>query len=117
MLYKKKNRFAEYVKDSIELKKVLAHELINTFHGCMNHGNKFKLYADLTKKKLGIDVEVRASKETMECSGMLDAKKKKAKYTIECQKCGETFYGQRKSNLVLYPEKYLCKCGGNLKIV
>ena len=104
------------MKNEEQIQSILAHELVHTIYGCMNHGKKFKKYADIVYEKLGIHIDSRAKQREAEISGIIEAKTKKAKYILECQKCNTIIYRQRKSNLVLYPERYRCKCGGKFNL-
>lgn len=105
------------MNDEKQIEATLAHELVHTIYGCMNHGVKFKKYAAIVYDRLGIQVDTRASKEQAEISGITDAKINHAKYVIQCQECGTKIYRQKRSNLVLHPERYRCKCGGILKLL
>ena len=37
------------------------------------------------------------------------------KYLLACTKCGKEIVRYRRSKVVLHPEKYRCKCGGEIK--
>ncbi|MDD7113989.1 MAG: hypothetical protein PUH88_05920 [Lachnospiraceae bacterium] len=109
--------FSRYAMENEELiKKILAHELVHTIPGCMNHGPIFHRYGNMVQAKLGIPISTRASEEDTYQSGVARVKQEKAKYKIECEKCGKIIYRQKKSRLVLRPEKYRCTCGGKLRL-
>ncbi|MDO4976696.1 MAG: SprT-like domain-containing protein [Eubacteriales bacterium] len=105
------------MEDEKQVRTTLAHELVHTINGCMNHGKTFHRYGSMVERKLGIQVETKASKEESELSGIAEARIQKAKYVILCEGCGEKIYRQKKSNVVIHPERYRCKCGGTLKLI
>lgn len=99
--------------DEKEIKDILAHELLHTVEGCYDHGQKWK-YLAKQLKPLGYDVTARTSYEKV---GVDDPRSEKAyNYIIQCQKCGQVIYRQRKCNLTEKTKYYRCaRCGGKLK--
>lgn len=101
------------------IRNTLIHELLHTCPGCLNHGPKWKAYAALVQKQLGYHI-IRAGGDKDKDSAIEQARQQKreryqTQYFLICEKCGQTFVRYRKSNLVLHPEKYRCKCGGKIK--
>ncbi|MBR3756177.1 MAG: sprT domain-containing protein, partial [Firmicutes bacterium] len=95
------------------------HELLHTCPGCLNHGPKWKAYAGIVQQRCGYQI-VRTGGDKDKAPAIEAARQKKRegyqiKYLLVCTKCGQEFPRFRKSNLVLYPEKYRCKCGGTIK--
>ena len=91
-----------------EIKNVIAHELIHTCPGCFNHGDNFKAYMDKLNAH-GYSVATAYTGEAPELE-------QNAKYKIVCKSCGQTFYRMRMSDVVKYPDRYKCTCGGKLEV-
>ena len=105
------------LKDPEEIRKTLAHELIHTLPGCMNHQAAFHRYAAIVEHSLGIPVETRATRDSQQRSGIAKARMAKVKYMIRCTQCDYAYYRMKRSALVLHPERYRCgKCGGKLEV-
>lgn len=101
------------------IRNTLIHELLHTCPGCLNHGAKWKGYASLVQQQWGYQI-IRAGGDKDSDSAIEAARQEKragyqTKYLLVCAKCGQEFIRYRKSNLVLHPEKYRCKCGGKIK--
>lgn len=112
---------SEYHLQSSEraIRNTLIHELLHTCPGCLNHGPKWKTYADIVQKRFGYNI-TRAGGDKDTDSAIEAARKEKragyqTQYLLICTGCGQEFPRYRKSNLVLHPEKYRCKCGGTIK--
>lgn len=89
---------------------VLAHELLHTCPGCLNHGARWKAYAAQARTRCGYETARTAS------YGVLPkTEPKPVKYLLQCQSCGALIPRQRMSRLVRAPWRYRCKCGGKLK--
>lgn len=102
-----------FMENEQAVKDTLAHELVHTMHNCRNHGRNFHVYARKIEKILGdVEIQVRASQEDMD----MEALKRRAKYLVRCQSCGHEWYRQRRSKLILHPERYHCGCGGRLDV-
>lgn len=100
------------------IRDTLAHELIHTIDGCMNHKTKFKENCKKANSLFGWGVTTKANKEEGINSGITQARAKAAKYVIICPKCKATWYRQRACNLSKYPWRYLCKkCMCNLELI
>lgn len=103
------------------IRNTLIHELLHTCPGCLNHGQKWKAYARIVQNRFGYNI-VRAGGDKDEASALEAARREKragyqTQYLLVCTKCGQEFIRYRKSNLVLHPEKYRCKCGGTIERV
>lgn len=95
--------------DSSFVYTVLAHEVLHTCPGCMNHGAHWKLYAARMRERYGYPIERTAS------YGLLpEQKPAPTRYMLQCTVCGAVFPRQKKSKLVQHPGRYRCKCGGKL---
>lgn len=112
---------SEYHLKSSErgIRNTLIHELLHTCPGCLNHGPKWKSYASIVQKRFGYNI-IRAGGDKDADSAIEAARREKragyqTQYLLVCTKCGQEFPRYRKSNLVLHPEKYRCKCGGKIK--
>lgn len=94
------------------VKEILSHEVLHTCHGCMNHGERWKIYCKSMEQAYGYRLK-RTS--TYEVLGIEDQRKAKVyQYVIECSHCGQRIYRQRKSPLTDSPNRYRCRCGGSL---
>ena len=112
---------SEYHLQSSEraVRNTLIHELLHTCQGCLNHGPKWKYYADLVQREMGYKIlRCGGDKDRNDAIEVARQEKRDArrpKYILICAQCGHEFQRYRKSNLVLHPEKYRCKCGGKIK--
>ena len=97
--------------EEIEILTTLMHEVLHTCDGCDNHGEKWKHYAAIANKKYGYHIQTKTSSDTKYKDATYLPK---ASYCVQCKKCGKNYEFQRKAKIVLYPELYRCKCGGNL---
>ena len=101
------------LEDEESVRNTLAHELVHTCEGCMNHGAGFQRIGKMVEERLGIPVNRTATKEESERSGIKDVYRMKAGYRVRCENCGAVIYRQRKSALIKHPERYRCgNCGG-----
>lgn len=88
----------------------LAHEVLHTCHGCRNHGNRWKGYAARMNEALGYHI---ARTGTCHALGVPDDTP--VRHLLVCTRCGMQFRRARASRLVQQPERYRCKCGGQLE--
>lgn len=90
-------------------KNVLAHEILHSCKGCRNHQARWKAYAERMNTAYGYDIRRTHSPEAL---GVLsDAP---CRYRLRCQRCGAVLERMKKSPLVRHPERYRCRCGGQL---
>ena len=97
----------------ISCRQTIAHELIHTCPGCMDHGDRFRYYASKMNNAYGYNISRTNSAEEM---GVPDRRKTDAKFIITCRKCGSSFTRTKRSALIESPSKYRCKCGGELYV-
>ncbi len=91
---------------------VLAHELLHTCPGCMNHGPQWKRYAAAVRERLGYAVTRTASYPVLP-----EHPPQPPKYILRCEQCGAVITRQKRSALVEHPSRYRCRCGGKLRRV
>ena len=110
--------------DVNSLKETILHELLHTISGCMNHGTRWKMYADMVNKAYGYNIKrTKSYEESGLCDEMIaEMKAKRAEkvnssptYVIECTKCGYRYVRHKMSKMVSNPDCYLCgTCHGEL---
>lgn len=96
--------------DDQQAKNTIAHELLHTVEGCMNHGRYWNKLASIVNTRYpqycikrttspaekGIHIEYR--------------------YLLRCTKCGNQLGRHKRSRFVEHPENYICsKCGGKFE--
>ena len=92
-------------------RQTIAHELIHTCPGCLNHGNDFNRYAGIMNEKYGYSISRTSSPEELGIKEDQSA----AKYIIKCRRCGNTITRMRKSALLSQLDRCRCTlCGGSL---
>ncbi len=91
---------------------VLAHEVLHTCSGCMNHKKLWKSYAEIMNKALGLNIT-----NTSSCVGLGVEDISKVRYIAVCEKCSVQIKRQRMSLLIKHPERYRCRCGGRFAII
>ena len=101
---------AQLLQDDVDdqaVKDTIAHELLHTVEGCMNHGRYWHRLAGLVNQRCpGYNIKQRTNAE--EKGIQIDYK-----YTLQCQNCGAVAGRHRRSAFVDHPEHYSCvKCGG-----
>lgn len=93
-------------------KEVLAHEILHTCKGCMNHGNSWKRYAGIMNNTYGYNIARTASCDSL---GM---KPIKANYIVKCKGCGAETTRIKMSKLITHTGVYRCsKCKSKLERV
>ena len=99
-------------------RQTIAHELIHTCPGCMNHGRLFKKYAGMMNRAYGYDIKRTNSCSEMGVEAPLDDEMRhsqEARYILLCESCGKRIGRMRMSKAVAKPFMYRCACGGGLK--
>ena len=100
--------------DKDAIRAILFHELLHTMPGCMNHGVKWKGYAEKVKQAYGVTVSRISRREE---HGLPEREVAPVRYELICLGCGTIIGRKRRCSLVDHPERYRCaKCGGNLQI-
>ena len=98
-----------------KIKEVIAHELLHTCPGCMNHGKKWKLYAEEMNRAFGYGITRTYTDEKIGITPL--PTREEYKYTLVCNGCGTLIKRKRRCRLVENPELYRCgKCGGTMKL-
>jgi len=92
------------------VRETLAHEVLHTCWGCKNHGERWKSYAGRMNEAYGYHISRTG---TWEAVGLSDPKK--VNYLLVCRRCGQEFRRTKASSLVRHPERYRCRCGGELE--
>ena len=95
--------------DSAFVRTVLAHEVMHTCPGCMNHGASWKRYAAKMRDRYGYEI-TRTSGYPL----LPEKEPPAARYMLQCTACGTKFPRQKLSRLVQEPSRYRCRCGGRL---
>ena len=80
-------------------RQTLAHELIHTCEGCMNHGELFRRYAEKMNRKYGYNIKRTNSAEEMG----VESGSENGKYIVVCKKCGKEIRRTRQSPLTKNP--------------
>ena len=96
--------------DDQAVKNTIAHELLHTVEGCMNHGQNFHRLARLVNARCpGYNIKSRTAAED---KGI----QMQYKYILRCTGCGAALGRHRRSHFVDHPEHYRCsKCGGKFE--
>lgn len=101
-------------EDQKAVRETLAHEILHTAPDCMNHGNIWKRYANMMKRKYGYDV---TRTKNIACYGITKPVSETS-YTIKCQGCGQVIHRHKKSKLITHIHLYRCgKCKNKLVLV
>lgn len=92
------------------LKEVIIHEMIHAIAdyetaSYNSHSNRWKYYIDKVNEAYGYNI----SRLSMLSNFGLSEKDFSYKYTIFCPKCGTKWNRMKKCDLVLNPNKYVCK--------
>ena len=88
--------------DSQSVHDTIAHEVLHSIPGCMNHGEKWNYYARQFMTALPQFNISRCSNNEGFNNYLKRAMETQAKYTIICKKCGARFYKARKSQWMEY---------------
>lgn len=92
------------------VEETLAHEVLHTCWGCKDHGARWKGYAQRMNAAYGYYITRTGTWEAM---GLEE--QKADRYLLVCRACGLEFRRAKASRLVSHPERYRCRCGGELK--
>ena len=96
--------------DDQAVKNTIAHELLHTVDGCMNHGRYWHKLAGLVNQRCpGYNVKGRTSAEEKGIQIQY-------KYLLRCTGCGAAAGRHKKSRFVEHFDRYICsKCGGKFE--
>ena len=101
----------------------IAHEVLHSIPGCMNHGEKWNYYARQFMTALPQFNISRCGNNEGFNNYLKKAMETQAKYTIICKKCGARFYKTRKSQWMDYLMRggkcyaYHRGCGGDFEVI
>ena len=79
----------------------------------MNHGKRWKAYAQKVGEALGVSITRTAPME----GPVEPLRQEEVKYLLQCQSCGRLIPRKRRSKAVDHPERYRCPCGGKLTLI
>ena len=102
------------------IRQIIAHELLHTCRGCMNHADTWKKYAEAMNRSFGYNIKRTSSGEEL---GLEPAERKiredeEYRYILICQQCGAEIKRKKRCKVVDNPAHYRCgKCGGTLKLM
>lgn len=96
--------------DDQAVKNTIAHELLHTVDGCMNHGRYWHKLAGLVNERCpGYNIRSRTSAEEKGIQIHY-------KYMLRCTGCGAIAGRHKKSRFVEHFDRYICsKCGGKFE--
>lgn len=92
---------------------VLVHEVLHSCKGCMNHGVVWKNHATTMNRKFNYKISRCSSLDTLG----IESENVDAKYIIQCKKCENRVFRNRKSKLTENVNSYKCNCGGELDMI
>lgn len=92
-----------------EIRNTIAHEFLHTCENCMNHGKRWKYFANKLNNCYHYNIKTTTS---------LD-KSNEAKYIVECPSCGKRVFRYKSCNVTQKPYLYICgNCGNKgLKLI
>ena len=110
---------SRFVLDAPEeaIRNVIAHEVLHTCRGAMDHQSKWKEYASLMNRTYGYTIKRTNSFEELGLVRSKPAGEPNYRYIIRCKRCGRQMQRQRASRLTRHPDLYRCRCGGRLEVV
>lgn len=93
------------------IRNTIAHEILHSCDGCMNHGAKWHRFATIMNQKYGYDIQTYVTKEEQAIRNEVEPVK--YKYNFKCNKCGATVGKHKKCRFTEHTSLYWCsKCGG-----
>lgn len=93
-------------------RETLAHEVLHTCPGCRNHGQRWREYARRMNEAWGYHISRTTTDEAL---GVEQARP--CRYLLRCGSCGAEIKRFRSSPLTRHPERYRCRCGGQLTLL
>lgn len=99
-------------------KETIIHEILHTCKGCMNHGSKWKYYADIINWKYKGKYNI--TRTTNEEDKGVEFNPRMYKYVIRCEKCGiQAGYNRICETVKATKLGYTqcIKCGGKFKLI
>jgi predicted SprT family Zn-dependent metalloprotease len=106
-------------KHETGLKATLIHEILHTCEGCMNHGPRWKHWAQIVHEHTGLIIQRTDSAQNKGFSTeTYSVKRMPIKYQLMCKRCGYSTYYCRRTKVVQRYKDYRCgKCGGELELI
>ena len=96
------------------LRELLAHELLHSCKGCLNHGKLWKKYAAVMESAYGYSITRTVDPKELG----IEQQPREPRYILRCQSCGAEIKRQRECRLTKHPALYRCgACGGRLKVI
>ena len=87
------SRLLDNSVDIKRLENTMLHELLHSVPGCMNHGDKWKMYAEKVNRAYGYDIKRCASYEEQ---GVSMPEPSEYKYNVTCEHCNATWNFNRR---------------------
>lgn len=84
--------------DDMSTKTTIAHEVLHTCDGCLNHGDLWNKYANMLNRAYGYNIKRVSSAD--EKGVDQSVRNMNYKYIIRCKKCGSTSKYMKKSRIV-----------------
>lgn len=101
--------------DTQHIRNVIAHEVVHSCEGCINHGSLWKKYASMMNERYGYNIKRLVSMDEI---GLGDAYEiRNIKYIMKCQSCGKEYPRQRYTCVMKKINAYRCTCGGKLTVI
>lgn len=100
-------------------KNTMAHEILHTVKGCMNHGPEWQTVADKMNRIYPdiYNIKRTTSAEEKGLEGVGRVRNEEWKCKLVCQKCKGVHYYKRESKTVRNYHNYHCgKCGGKFTL-
>jgi len=91
-------------------KDTIVHELLHTVEGGHGHTGEWKRLARLVNIRLPSYTVTRVT--AAERKGI---DRPPPRYELQCTRCGKTAGRERMSDVVRFPNRYRCSCGGSLR--
>lgn len=116
------NISSSLMQDNVKIeavKNTMAHEILHTVRGCMNHGPAWQAVADRMNKAYPdiYNIKRTTSPEEKGLESVGRVRNEEYKCMLVCQKCGSKYYYKRESKAVKNYQNYRCgSCHGKLSL-
>ena len=88
-------------------KDIIAHEIIHSVKGCMNHGEPWKEQAAVLMAYKP-EYKITRTYNAADVGRSVEEEIEKARYVYKCRKCGAIVWRNRESKFTRNPERYSC---------
>lgn len=111
------------LQDDVDIKatkNTMAHEILHTVNGCMNHGANWQAVADKMNRKYPniYNIKRTTSCEEKGIEAIGRCRNETPKYALVCKECGHRNIFKRASKAVQNFDRYRCGiCGGRLDLL